>query len=130
MVRGGEMAGSMNTTGTSTPSVIASSIVATAEATELGQIQTMVGEAEAPETPMQKQLGRMGTQLALLSGPRLFYRWLKDHRLALRSGERVLIVGARGAGRRRALAADRFPADDEREVRRRREVAAHRRRRR
>ena len=37
-------------------------------------------------------------QLALLSGPRLFYRWLKDHRLALRSGERVLIVGARGAG--------------------------------
>jgi Ca2+-transporting ATPase len=43
-------------------------VVATAEATELGQIQTMVGEAEAPETPMQKQLGRMGTQLALLSG--------------------------------------------------------------
>ena len=37
-------------------------------------------------------------QLALLSGPRLFYRWLKDHRLALHSGERVLIVGARGAG--------------------------------
>jgi Ca2+-transporting ATPase len=28
----------------------------------------MVGEAESPETPMQKQLGRMGTQLALLSG--------------------------------------------------------------
>jgi Ca2+-transporting ATPase len=43
-------------------------VVATAEATELGQIQTMVGEAESPETPMQKQLGRMGTQLALLSG--------------------------------------------------------------
>jgi len=43
-------------------------VVATAEATELGQIQTMVGEAEAPETPMQKQLGQMGTQLALLSG--------------------------------------------------------------
>jgi P-type Ca2+ transporter type 2C len=43
-------------------------VVATAAATELGQIQTMVGEAEAPETPMQKQLGRMGTQLALLSG--------------------------------------------------------------
>jgi Ca2+-transporting ATPase len=43
-------------------------VVATAEATELGQIQTMVGEAEAPETPMQKQLGSMGTQLALLSG--------------------------------------------------------------
>ena len=43
-------------------------VVATAEATELGQIQTMVGEAEAPETPMQKQLDSMGTQLALLSG--------------------------------------------------------------
>ncbi len=43
-------------------------VVATAAATELGQIQTMVGEAEAPETPMQKQLDRMGTQLALLSG--------------------------------------------------------------
>ncbi len=43
-------------------------VVATAEATELGQIQTMVGEAESPETPMQRQLGRMGTQLALLSG--------------------------------------------------------------
>ena len=43
-------------------------VVATAEATELGQIQTMVGEAEAPETPMQRQLGHMGTQLALLSG--------------------------------------------------------------
>ena len=43
-------------------------VVATAAATELGQIQTMVGEAESPETPMQRQLGRMGTQLALLSG--------------------------------------------------------------
>ncbi|MGB5427423.1 MAG: cation-transporting P-type ATPase, partial [Gammaproteobacteria bacterium] len=40
-------------------------VVATAAATELGQIQTMVGEAEAPETPMQKQLDRMGTTLAL-----------------------------------------------------------------
>ncbi|MEN8175197.1 MAG: HAD-IC family P-type ATPase [Pseudomonadota bacterium] len=43
-------------------------VIATAEATELGQIQTMVGEAETPETPMQKQLDSMGTQLALLSG--------------------------------------------------------------
>ena len=43
-------------------------VVATAKATELGQIQTMVGEAEAPATPMQKQLDDMGTQLALLSG--------------------------------------------------------------
>ncbi|MGD8618509.1 MAG: HAD-IC family P-type ATPase, partial [Gammaproteobacteria bacterium] len=43
-------------------------VVATAAATELGQIQTMVGEAEAPQTPMQKQLDRMGTTLALISG--------------------------------------------------------------
>ena len=43
-------------------------VVATAAATELGQIQTMVGEAESPETPMQKQLDRMGTTLALVSG--------------------------------------------------------------
>lgn len=43
-------------------------VVATAAATELGQIQTMVGEAEAPDTPMQKQLDKMGTTLALLSG--------------------------------------------------------------
>ncbi|KAA6185524.1 HAD-IC family P-type ATPase [Thiohalocapsa marina] len=43
-------------------------VVATAEATELGQIQTMVGEAASPETPMQRQLGRMGTRLALVSG--------------------------------------------------------------
>jgi Ca2+-transporting ATPase len=43
-------------------------VIATAKATELGQIQIMVGEAEAPDTPMQKQLDHMGTQLALLSG--------------------------------------------------------------
>ncbi len=43
-------------------------VICTAEATELGQIQTMVGEAEAPDTPMEKQLDRMGTQLAILSG--------------------------------------------------------------
>ncbi|MEN8179996.1 MAG: HAD-IC family P-type ATPase [Pseudomonadota bacterium] len=43
-------------------------VIATAKATELGQIQTMVGEAEAPETPMQRQLDQMGTKLALLSG--------------------------------------------------------------
>ncbi len=37
-------------------------------------------------------------QLLLLSGPRVLYRWLKDHRLALRAGQRVLIVGAGRAG--------------------------------
>jgi FlaA1/EpsC-like NDP-sugar epimerase len=39
-----------------------------------------------------------GLQLLFLAGPRLLYRWFKDHRLNLRSGERVLIVGADRAG--------------------------------
>jgi len=39
-----------------------------------------------------------GLQIVLLSGPRLLYRWLKDHRLNLRAGLRVLIVGADRAG--------------------------------
>ncbi len=39
-----------------------------------------------------------GLQLALLAGPRLFYRWLKDRRLTLNSAQRVLIVGAGRAG--------------------------------
>jgi Ca2+-transporting ATPase len=43
-------------------------VIATGRATELGQIQTMVGEAEAPETPMQRQLDEMGTRLAVVSG--------------------------------------------------------------
>jgi FlaA1/EpsC-like NDP-sugar epimerase len=37
-------------------------------------------------------------QLVLLAGPRLLYRWLKDHRLSLGTGTRVLIVGAGRAG--------------------------------
>lgn len=37
-------------------------------------------------------------QLALLAGPRLVYRWHKDHRLVLSDGQRVLIVGAERAG--------------------------------
>ncbi len=37
-------------------------------------------------------------QLLLLAGPRLLYRWLKDHRLALRADLRVLVVGAGRAG--------------------------------
>lgn len=43
-------------------------VVATGIVTELGQIQTMVGEAEAPDTPMQRQLNDMGTKLAILCG--------------------------------------------------------------
>jgi FlaA1/EpsC-like NDP-sugar epimerase len=37
-------------------------------------------------------------QAVLLAGPRLFYRWIKDHRLVLRAGQRVLIAGAGRAG--------------------------------
>ncbi|MGA7980464.1 MAG: polysaccharide biosynthesis protein, partial [Chromatiaceae bacterium] len=37
-------------------------------------------------------------QMLLLAGPRLLYRWVKDHRLDLHAGERVLIVGAGRAG--------------------------------
>jgi P-type Ca2+ transporter type 2C len=36
--------------------------------TELGRIQSMVTATDSPETPMQRQLGMLGTQLALLSG--------------------------------------------------------------
>ena len=42
-------------------------VIATAEATELGQIQTMVGEAEAPQTPMERQLEKLGTQMVYIS---------------------------------------------------------------
>jgi FlaA1/EpsC-like NDP-sugar epimerase len=40
----------------------------------------------------------LGLELSLLAGPRLLYRWFKDHRLNLRAGERVLIVGAEREG--------------------------------
>jgi Ca2+-transporting ATPase len=43
-------------------------VVATGRATELGQIQLLAGEAQAPETPMERQLDQMGTQLVLISG--------------------------------------------------------------
>lgn len=43
-------------------------VVATGRLTEMGRIQMLVGEAESPETPMEKQLGRLGSQLVLISG--------------------------------------------------------------
>jgi len=43
-------------------------VVATAATTEIGQIQTMLGAVRSPETPMQRQLGRLGAQLAYVSG--------------------------------------------------------------
>jgi Ca2+-transporting ATPase len=42
-------------------------VVGTATNTELGQIQSLVTTAEAPETPMQRQLGQMGRELGILS---------------------------------------------------------------
>ncbi len=43
-------------------------VTATGDDTEIGRIRTLVGEAEAPETPMQRQLGDMGRLLAYVSG--------------------------------------------------------------
>ncbi len=42
-------------------------VVATGAATELGLIQALVGETRPPETPMQRQLDRLGNQLVWLS---------------------------------------------------------------
>jgi Ca2+-transporting ATPase len=42
--------------------------VATGRQTEIGLIQSLVGAVKTPETPLQRQLDRMGTQLAILSG--------------------------------------------------------------
>ncbi|MBV8089198.1 MAG: cation-transporting P-type ATPase [Alphaproteobacteria bacterium] len=42
-------------------------VVATGARTEAGRIQLMVGEAAAPETPIQQQLRALGGQLALLA---------------------------------------------------------------
>lgn len=43
-------------------------VVATGTRTALGEIQQLVGLARPPETPMQRQLDHLGSQLALLSG--------------------------------------------------------------
>ena len=43
-------------------------VVATGEFTEIGRIQTMMGEAKSPETPMERQLRVLGGQLVAISG--------------------------------------------------------------
>ncbi len=43
-------------------------VTATGRFTEIGKIQTLVGKANPPETPMEKQLNTMGTQLVTISG--------------------------------------------------------------
>jgi Ca2+-transporting ATPase len=42
-------------------------VIATGRHTEAGRIQSLVGAAQPPETPMQRQLDTLGRQLALLS---------------------------------------------------------------
>lgn len=42
-------------------------VVATRMFTEMGRIQTLVGETAIPETPMQRQLDQAGSQLVLIS---------------------------------------------------------------
>lgn len=43
-------------------------VVGTAYGTELGRIQRLLGEVQPPDTPLQIQLDRLGSRLALLSG--------------------------------------------------------------
>lgn len=43
-------------------------VIATGKFTEIGKIQELVGSAESPDTPMERQLRTMGTQLVLISG--------------------------------------------------------------
>ncbi len=43
-------------------------VVSTGRATEVGRLQALVGEATSPETPMERQLNKLGDQLVLISG--------------------------------------------------------------
>lgn len=43
-------------------------VIATGRYTEIGKIQTLVGDSRPPETPMERQLDRIGTQLVYISG--------------------------------------------------------------
>ena len=43
-------------------------VVGTGKYTEIGKIQTLVGSARPPETPMERQIDRIGTQLVYISG--------------------------------------------------------------
>jgi Ca2+-transporting ATPase len=41
-------------------------VTATGSHTEIGRIQALMGEAESPETPLQRQLGQLGDQLVFI----------------------------------------------------------------
>ena len=43
-------------------------VVATGRFTEIGKIQILVGEAKPPDTPLEKQLNKMGSQLVAIGG--------------------------------------------------------------
>jgi P-type Ca2+ transporter type 2C len=43
-------------------------VVATGRATEIGRVQRLAAEADAPETPMQRELVHIGNQLVLVAG--------------------------------------------------------------
>lgn len=43
-------------------------VVATGRFTEIGKIQTLLGEAKPPDTPLEKKLDQIGKQLVLISG--------------------------------------------------------------
>ncbi len=43
-------------------------VVATGQNTEIGQLQTLLGEISAPETPIERQLSKLGNQLVLMCG--------------------------------------------------------------
>lgn len=43
-------------------------VVATGSFTEMGAIQQLVAQAQSPETPLERQLNRMGTQLVVVAG--------------------------------------------------------------
>jgi Ca2+-transporting ATPase len=43
-------------------------VVATGRATQVGQLQTMVGEVARPDTPMQKQLRELGERTVVIAG--------------------------------------------------------------
>jgi len=42
-------------------------VIATGRYTEIGQVQMLVGEASSPETPMEKELDKVGGQLVVIS---------------------------------------------------------------
>ncbi len=67
-------------------------------ATTLAVVVVLFVFNRSENLPRSVPLLFFGFQLLLLAGPRLLYRWLKDHRLSLGGGTRVLIIGAGRAG--------------------------------